>query len=129
MRLLAIIPGLALLLALVGCADAARDYSRPSENCPAPTSSVGNPVPLVRVPPSYPAAAIREGIEGRVMLAFDVARDGRPVKIEAIAAEPPGYFDDAAVEMMKDWRYCPLRDGDADYPKRIRQGIVFSFPS
>ncbi|CAN0492309.1 unnamed protein product, partial [Discosporangium mesarthrocarpum] len=95
----------------------------------APLDSTGDPIPLLRVPPIYPEAALRDGVEGRILLEFDISRDGVPVRIESVAAEPEGYFEASAIAMMRKWRWCRLEDGEPDYPARIRQAIQYSFPS
>ncbi len=118
----------AAFIAIVGCAPTAPDLSRPSSSCPAPVGRNGNPIPLLRPTPYYPLAALEQGIEGRVLLEFDISRSGHPVRVEAVAAEPEGVFEEAALEMMSRWRYCPLEDSEPDYPSRIRFALLFNLP-
>lgn len=63
--------------------------------------------PLVKMPPQYPSKALRRAREGVVELSFSVLPDGSTSQIEIIRAEPPGLFDKAAIEAVKQYRYTP----------------------
>ena len=92
------------------------------------TTSVDQPPlmsPIVRVPPYYPAAAVRKRLEGRVLMEANVDRNGRVSDVSVVASEPEGLFDDAAVRSFSLWKYCPLLDGHPDYPNPIRIAIPF----
>jgi protein TonB len=68
--------------------------------------------PLVRIPPDYPMRALEKGIQGYVTLRFTVTETGSVTDPEVIAAEPPGYFDRAAIRAILKWKYQPqLVDG------------------
>ena len=129
MNRLAVAAILLSVLILGGCMFQPTDMTRPSTTCPAQRASTGDPMPLRRVPPMYPAAALRDNVEGRVLLEFDLSREGLPVQITSVASEPEGYFEQAAITMMKKWRWCQLGDDEPDYPRRIRLAILFSHPS
>lgn len=71
-------------------------------------------IPIVKVAPTYPARAMSRGVEGYVDLTFDIAATGQPINIQVIAAEPVGYFENAAQNSLKRWKYRPkLVDGQA----------------
>jgi TonB family protein len=61
------------------------------------------------VTPRYPKAAQRDGLDGEVTLAFDIAKHGRAENIEVVAEEPPGVFDKEAADAMKYWAFSPAR--------------------
>ena len=68
--------------------------------------------PLVRVPPQYPERARAKLIEGYVTIRFTVTENGAVADPEVIAAEPPGYFERAAIRAILRWKYQPqLSDG------------------
>ncbi|MCD9028141.1 TonB family protein [Luteimonas sp. BDR2-5] len=58
-------------------------------------------------PPRYPPAAVREGIEGTVLLDIEVAGNGEIERI--VVAESSGHplLDDAAVRAARRWRVHP----------------------
>lgn len=84
------------------------------------------PVPLVRIPPEYPAGALMRGFEGWVQLEFDITETGVTENIRVVNAEPPDIFDKAAVRALSRWRYKPMiADGrPAKYYKAI---VVITF--
>ncbi len=57
--------------------------------------------------PDYPADALAHGVEGEVMLAFDISAEGRPVDIEVVAIDPPREtaFASAARQALQFWRF------------------------
>ncbi|CZF83165.1 transport protein TonB [Grimontia celer] len=65
-------------------------------------------MPLVRVQPSYPAKALRRGIEGYVIVSFTINQEGRPTGMKVIEASPKRIFDREALRALKKWKYTPL---------------------
>jgi TonB family protein len=61
------------------------------------------------VTPRYPKDAQRNGLDGEVTLAFDIAKHGRAENIEVVAENPPGVFDKEALDAMKYWAFSPAR--------------------
>ncbi len=76
--------------------------------------------PDIRIPPEYPQRAAQRGVEGYVVLCFDVTANGEPVSIEASEAEPSGYFERAAIRAVERWKYPPKMVNGQPVP---RQGI------
>ncbi|MEO8467447.1 MAG: energy transducer TonB [Gammaproteobacteria bacterium] len=68
-------------------------------------------IPIVRVPPDYPARAQARGIEGWVQIQFAVTPTGTVREPVVVAAEPQGIFEDAALKAIARWRYNPRIDG------------------
>ncbi len=75
-------------------------------------------VPLVRVNPLYPARAQARGVEGWVHLRFTVGPDGTTSDVEVIASEPKGYFERAAQDAVRKYKYKP----------RIENGVPVARP-
>ena len=77
--------------------------------------SLGQIIPNVVVLPRYPQKALRDGIEGEVVLSFDVARDGYARNIFVILSTSGAYFDEVAIAALKRTKFFPcLKDGKAN---------------
>ncbi len=64
---------------------------------------------LRRVPPDYPWRAADEGVEGSVALRLLVDRAGRVEELEVERAQPPGVFEQAALDAVRRWTFAPGR--------------------
>ena len=137
-----LVPALAAAIAATGCtSDPApkpvrdgRDLSGLLEfqdlvsidDCPKRRSADDPPLSYYRPPPRFPAEAVANRISGRVLVEADFTRDGRLVNARAIAWEPSPIFNEAAVEAVSEWRYCPVADGDPGYETPFRIAIPFA---
>jgi len=61
--------------------------------------------PVHRVEPKYPIKAAREGIEGSVVLKFDIKGNGNVTNVEVVNGKPAYIFDKTALTALKQWRY------------------------
>ncbi len=86
-------PPLVFALALAGCASPSRE-----------PQFIGG-TDLV-----YPAAARTAGIEGRVVVRYDVTVEGTVANAVVVEADPPGVFDAAALDAVRSWRFRPRVD-------------------
>jgi len=68
-------------------------------------------IPLVRVNPQYPPRAQSAGIEGRVHLRFTITAQGTTTDVTVVSAEPAGYFETAAMNAVKKYKYKPRMEG------------------
>ena len=83
-------------------------------------------VPLVRIPPEYPARAQQRGIEGWVLLEFTITPSGTVQDPKVIDADPKGIFDDAALKSIARWKYNPkVENGVAVERRGIRIQLTF----
>jgi protein TonB len=64
-------------------------------------------VPLVRIQPMYPRAALQQRIEGWVLLKFTISVTGAVKNARVIDSKPPNIFDRAAVQAISKWKYKP----------------------
>lgn len=63
---------------------------------------------------AYPEAARSEGVEGVVRVRYDVDVTGTVVNARVVVAEPPGTFEQAALDFVLSWRFRPVEeDGKA----------------
>lgn len=67
----------------------------------------GDFLPMVKVPPRYPRRALRNGIEGYVVVSFTVATDGRVKDPVVVESKPTGAFDQAAINAVLKFKYKP----------------------
>ncbi|MDX2222528.1 MAG: energy transducer TonB [Rhodospirillaceae bacterium] len=68
-------------------------------------------LPLVRIPPEYPARAASRGIEGWVQVQFTISVTGQVKNPVVVKSEPGEIFDDAALKAISRWRYNPKVEG------------------
>ena len=66
---------------------------------------VSGVVPLVRVPPKYPARAASRHIEGWVKVEFTIQTNGSVDNAVVAASEPKNIFDDAALTAISKWKF------------------------
>ena len=57
--------------------------------------------------PEYPAAAVRDGVTGTVVLKLLVTSAGKPRNVRVLKATPPGVFDQAAIQAVREWVFEP----------------------
>lgn len=74
-----------------------------------PGGGVTSPTLLMEVKPTYSADALRAKIQGSVLLAAIVQRDGTPRDIRVIRSLDPGGLDQQAVLAVEQWRFAPGR--------------------
>ncbi len=67
----------------------------------------GEAIPLVRIQPAFPEQALARGIEGRVLVEFDVSENGTVENARVVAFEPSAVFNEAALRAVRQWRYHP----------------------
>jgi len=67
-------------------------------------------IPLVRVNPTYPPREQARGIEGWVIVQFNVTAIGTVRDAIVIESEPKSVFDAAALDAIGRWRYNPRVD-------------------
>jgi len=65
--------------------------------------------PLVRVAPMYPKAAYSRGVQGWVCYEFTIAPDGSVEDPAIVASSPEGYFEQAGLTAIRQWKYPPLQ--------------------
>ena len=67
----------------------------------------GEAIPIVRVAPVFPEQALARGVEGRVLVEFDVSEVGTVENARIVAYEPSSVFNEAALRAVRQWRYNP----------------------
>lgn len=64
---------------------------------------------LKRVPPEYPRKAAIKGMDGYVVMVFDITEGGKPHNIDVIESYPAKEFDANAKRALSEWVYEPAK--------------------
>lgn len=64
-------------------------------------------MPIRLITPNYPNRALARGIEGEVMVQFDIAVDGLVDNISVVYAQPQGVFNREVLKAVRQFRYSP----------------------
>ena len=80
----------------------------------------------VRGEPAYPEEAIRDCIEGYVVLEYTLTEEGRAKDIVVIDADPPGIFEAAAIRELELSEFEP-REVDGLVVAVPQQQMTFRF--
>jgi len=83
------------------------------------------PRPLAPIEPPFPINALLRGVSGKVTLAVSIDAAGRVVAVDVMAADPAGFFEEAARSAFQAARYAPgIKDGRAVHA-RLQTVVVF----
>lgn len=74
--------------------------------CAAPSMALNEPELVEAEAPEFPRAAERRGIEGHVVVRYNVAPDGAVSDIEVVEATPAGVFERSVMRALESWRYA-----------------------
>jgi len=83
--------------------------------------------PVVRKNPEFPAAAVRRGEDGWVVVSGILDERGWVTDPIVLASEPEGVFDSAALKAFDEWRYS-APPSDAGQPREVRALLPFRRP-
>lgn len=70
----------------------------------------GEYLPIVKIAPSYPMAAMSKGIEGTCTVQYTVTTSGSTKDIEIVPGECPRIFARAAIQAAKKFKYKPRQE-------------------
>ena len=77
-------------------------------------------------PPTYPARALVDRMEGTVLLRLQVAGDGRVAEVEVFTSSGHRVLDAAAVRAVRSWRFAPARRGGRPVAATVRLPVRFA---
>ena len=86
---------------------------------------VSGVVPLLRVPPKYPARAASRHIEGWVKVEFTIQTDGSVDNAVVVGSDPDSIFDDAALTAISKWKFKEKIVNGVAVPQRAVQKLQF----
>ena len=70
----------------------------------------GQPMPIVRINPHYPATAAAKGVEGYVDVIFDITPIGTTTNIRVAGYSPSKVFNSSVIKAVRGWKYRPAAD-------------------
>ncbi|MCW5621404.1 MAG: TonB family protein [Burkholderiales bacterium] len=85
------------------------EQPEPEPEAPALPSVFQDIKPVRKVRPKYPEDALGQNIEGRVRVRLSVDAEGTVTDTKILLAEPPGVFDQAVLEAVRQYKF--KRDG------------------
>jgi TonB family protein len=107
---------------------AVQQLAAPKSKGPDPAALASSLKRLRAPPPDYPKTALAQHITGNVTVEFTVDTSGAPRDVHVIETQPPGVFDQAAMQAVKHWRYAPLLVNGAAVEVPVRIQIRFELP-
>jgi TonB family protein len=93
---------------------------------PCEQEGIAPPKPIQREAPAYPPAVRATGIEGTVEVALTVLRDGSVGWVRVVRADPRGYFEQAASQGVRGWRFAPATLDGRPIECRMRTRVRFA---
>ena len=120
---------IALAVSVAAAASETQDGEKPSSQTKAKLRAEAEGeigLPVVKVAPIYPDRALKEGIEGHVLLEFVVTEAGTVRDVVVLEAEPSDVFERAAIKAALKFKYKPrIVDGKPVETAGVRNRIVF----
>ena len=83
-------------------------------------------IPSFRVDPIYPRGAAMQGVEGFVILKFDISETGSTTNISVLQSRPPQIFNSSAIQALRKWKYKPkINEGKPVVQKNLKVRLDF----
>lgn len=86
-----------------------KEEKKPEPEVPPLPSVFRDVKPVKKVKPKYPPEAEAQHIQGRVKVRLTVELDGSVSGVEVLVSEPPGVFEQAVLEAVRQYKF--KRDG------------------
>jgi protein TonB len=83
-------------------------------------------VAITRIKPAYPPRAASRHIEGWVKIEFTVTPSGAVTSPSVVSASPPGIFDEAALNAIRQWKFKPRTVNGTAVTQRAVQTLKFT---
>ena len=83
-------------------------------------AELNNPKPL------YPLTAVRQGLQGRVLLMVEVLADGRAGRVTIEKSSGHAILDASAMNTVRLWQFIPARKDGVFYAQTIRVPVDFN---
>ena len=74
----------------------------------------------------YPSDAVKEGVQGYVVVHLLVAKDGSVQLAKVLEAKPQGVFEKSVLNGIRDWRFTPARYKGEAVQVWVKQKISFN---
>jgi TonB family protein len=76
-------------------------------------------------PPAFPAEALVNKQDGRVVLLIDMDATGSVTGVQVEQSTPAGVFDNAAIQAAWKWRFAPPQENGKAVAGRVRVPVTF----
>jgi len=83
------------------------EAKRNMRRCPGPDDVRSSPSLIAWRMPQHPPEARRPPRKGVVRADIFISAEGRVDKVQIVESVPQGLFDEATVDALSKWRYCP----------------------
>jgi len=83
------------------------------------------PEPMRRSAAPYPSGARSKGITGSVTLSLLVTDTGAVRDVRVLSSQPPGIFDDTAMQSVRGWTFKPAQYQGSAVAVRVEQTLRF----
>ena len=80
-------------------------------------------IPVRQIPPAYPSSLLARGVEGCVMLRFDISKEGNPRNIE-VDWSTNKKFNRSAIKSAKDYLFSPPYEGGKPSDVKDAQTLI-----
>ena len=94
----------------------------------ADTDTLTSPVAVRKVDPRYIPSAVRERVEGTVILAANILRDGTVANIRIMRSLDPR-LDTSAMDALTDWKFLPAKKNGNPVDLEVLVQIPFRLPT
>ncbi|MEE8452613.1 MAG: energy transducer TonB [Thermoguttaceae bacterium] len=99
----------------------------PSETRPTVGTAADSPPRLLdNRPPTYPAHAVRERLEGTTLLRIRITAEGNVAELEVISTSGHPILDAAAVSAVRTWSFLPATSNGHPAATTVRLPIRFA---
>lgn len=61
--------------------------------------------PIMRIEPKYPKYAVKNSLEGHVVMSFSITTDGSVEDVKVVQSTQDGLFDSSATLALQQWTY------------------------
>jgi TonB family protein len=91
------------------------------------SEELSSPVAMRKIDPQYTPSAVRDRIEGTVMLAAHILRDGRVSNVHVMRGVDPR-LDSSAMEALTEWEFVPAKRKGVPVDLEVLVQIPFRLP-
>lgn len=88
----------------------------------------GKPAPLAQIWPDYPESAARRHLGGTVTIRLFIDEEGSVESVEAVEADPPGYFEQSVIRAFQGARFTPGIRGGKPVKSQLVLRVSFDSP-
>lgn len=83
-------------------------------------AALASPKVVKKVPPEFPAEAVRKNISaGSVKAKLTIGADGKVLDVEILESEPKRVFDKVSKEALMEWRFEPAAEKQSHEVKLV----------